>query len=82
MGYFSNGGEGADYQHNWCNRCIHDRNHDCAVWLLHLLMNYEQNKNQSAANVLDVLIPRDGVGNKQCAMFALKTPATGQEEKK
>lgn len=71
MGYFSNGTEGEIYEANWCSHCIHspeDVDHPgCAVWLLHLLHNYEEcNKEDS---FLHILIPREGIGNGQCRMF-------------
>lgn len=45
MGYFSNGSEGLDYQHNWCRRCVH-RDDDkaeryCPILALHYDWNYE-----------------------------------------
>ena len=69
MGYFSNGTEGMGYRDRYCDRCKHDINEDCAVWLAHLVANYEEcNKKES---VLHILIPRseDGLRNEQCRMF-------------
>lgn len=67
MGYFSNGTEGEMYQERWCSRCLHHKG--CAVWLLHLLHNYDEcNKPDS---FLHTLIPcsEEGVGNEKCTMF-------------
>jgi hypothetical protein len=68
MAYFSNGTEGADYQAQYCDRCIHDANQDCPIWLAHLLHN---GTDGDAAEVLDLLIPRsgDGLGNERCRLF-------------
>lgn len=73
MGYFSNGTESMDYAARWCANCVHaDGPADefrCAVWLAHLLRNYEECNDPES--VLHVLIPRrpDGLGNEQCRMF-------------
>lgn len=72
MGYFSNGSEGDNYRAQYCERCVHDVNQDCAVWLAHLLENYDECKNPNS--ILNILIPR-GKGTKedpwnhQCKMF-------------
>ena len=71
MGYFSNGTEGAIYEELYCSRCIHQKPNDggCAVFLAHLLHNYEECDNEDS--ILHLLIPRkkDGIGNDQCTMF-------------
>lgn len=67
MGYFSNGTEGMMYQEQWCGRCANDVNQDCAVWLAHLIANSEGANNPES--ILHLLIPLDGVQNKQCRMF-------------
>ena len=71
MGYFANGTEGDIYEERYCNRCVHRGG--CAVYFLHLDWNYEQHKDdptsQAKAFALDLLIPRDGIENKQCEMF-------------
>lgn len=72
MGYFSNGTEGMDYQARFCDRCWHDLNRDCPVWLAHLMYNYEQLRdNAELEKVLELLIPRtaDRLYNEQCKMF-------------
>lgn len=69
MAYFSNGCEGADYQEQYCVKCVHDVDSNCPVWLLHYLHNYEEcNKPDS---MLHALIPRskDGLSNEKCKMF-------------
>lgn len=70
MGYFANGSEGMDYEAQFCERCIHGQSEDddCAVWLAHLLKNYDECNNKNS--ILHVLIPRQpGGGNGQCRMF-------------
>lgn len=81
MGYFSNGTEGMMYESEFCSRCVHQNGPDgesgCAVWLLHMLHNYEEcNKPDS---FLHTLIPRrkDDLGNEQCAMFHPSMPTDG-----
>lgn len=69
MGYFSNGTEGMEYQAQWCERCVHDANRNCPVWLAHLTHNYKEcNKPES---ILHLLIPRseDKCSNLQCLLF-------------
>lgn len=69
MGYFSNGTEGAIFQEQYCIRCVHDRNEDCRIWLLHLLHNGAKESSETQ-HILDTLMPRseDGLTNT-CAMF-------------
>ena len=67
MGYFSNGTEGMDYQAKYCERCLHDANQDCPIWLAHLLHNYKECNNPES--ILHMLIPREGIENGQCKMF-------------
>jgi hypothetical protein len=73
VGYFSNGSEGADYEARYCSKCVHingpDGKSGCAVWLLHLISNYEDCNN--AKSPLHVLIPlsKNGLYNEQCSMF-------------
>jgi hypothetical protein len=69
MGYFSNGTEGDIYREQYCSRCVHDQNNDCAVLLAHLLYNYDDCNNDKS--ILHLLIPRrkDELGNEQCKMF-------------
>lgn len=69
MGYFSNGTEGMDYQRRYCDRCVHDINQDCPVWLLHQIHNSaECNKPDSFLHVL-IPITKDGLYNDQCKLF-------------
>ena len=74
MGYFSNGTEGDMYREQYCSRCEHDQNNDCAVLLAHLLYNYDDCNNEKS--ILHLLIPRrkDGLGNEQCKMFIEAMP--------
>ena len=72
MAYFSNVTEGEDYQRHWCDKCVHDLNLNCPVWLAHLVYNNEQ----PAQSILDMLIPRgtNGIHNARCALFHPATP--------
>ncbi len=73
MGYFSNGAEGAAYQEEWCNHCVHDKEFrktgegGCQVWAAHLVYNVEA----ELSKVLNMLIPRTegGLDNEKCVMF-------------
>jgi len=72
MGYFSNGTEGMYYYEKYCEKCVHDIDEDCPVWLLHQLYNYDECNNPDS--FLHVLIPRDGVYNEKCKLFVQKGP--------
>jgi len=74
MAYFSNGCEGDSFRAANCDRCVHDET--CAVWLVHLLHNYDQfpehaktpeakGAAEQTRNILGTLIP-DG---EDCTMF-------------
>ncbi len=86
MGYFSNGTEGDMFEAKWCARCVHGDNHrgddkGCPVMLTHVLFSYEEcNSDSNAKRMLDILIPREGAWNEQCAMFhpARKAPDSRQ----
>ena len=71
MGYFSNGTQAEVYEANFCKNCVHQKLDDggCAVWLAHLIHNYDECNNPDS--ILHMLIPRrkDDVGNDECKMF-------------
>jgi hypothetical protein len=70
MGYFSNGTEGEIYYEEFCSKCLHEHNRQCAVWLAHYIKNYDEcNKKDS---ILHMLIPREGIENGKCLMFVDK----------
>lgn len=72
MGYFSNSTDGECYEAKYCNRCAHeDDEKGCPIMLAHLLYAYELcNEEKHPGKVmLDLLIPRAGPHNGQCAMF-------------
>lgn len=70
MGYFSNGTEGDMFEAQYCARCVHNTDKGCPVMLTHLLFSYEEcNSDSNAKRMLDILIPREGAWNEQCAMF-------------
>lgn len=78
MGYFANGTEGELYEAEYCNRCVH-QDDPCAVWLLHLAYNYSGIDDKSMSHALDMLIPRNGVHNDECAMFHEKQTASADD---
>lgn len=61
MAYFSNGTEGLDYEQHYCERCDHRPVNpdagDCPIWVAHMLFNYDREKNEAVASILDSLIP-------------------------
>ena len=76
MGYFSNGPEGMDYEAQYCASCVHQDGPDgksgCAVWLAHMLCNYEEATNETS--ILHLLIPRTADGwNGECRMRISRT---------
>jgi len=84
MGYFSNGTEGECYEAAYCDRCIHQDGPDgesgCAIWLAHLMHNYDEcNKPDS---ILHLLIPlsKNGHGNEQCLLFHERHPASERQQ--
>ena len=76
MGYFSNGTEGVMYQERYCERCVHFKPEDggCMVWLAHIDMNYKQHDVPAVKEILDLLIPREGIENQECSMFYAADP--------
>ncbi len=74
MGYFSNGIEGERYEAEYCSRCLHQKIDDggCAVWLAHMIHNYDECNNKDS--ILHLLIPKskDGLWNEKCLMYADK----------
>jgi hypothetical protein len=89
MAYFPNGTSGMCYEEQFCSNCVHQNGPDgesgCAIWLLHMLYNYDQcGKGKTARTVksfLGSLIPesKDGLGAEQCSMFAPKADAQAEE---
>ncbi len=47
MGYFANGTENEIFRAQYCDHCIHDKEQDCRIILLHLMWNYEQFKSHT-----------------------------------
>lgn len=72
MGYFANGTEGDMFEARQCARCVHeDPDKGCPVFLAHVLYAYElcNQKEHPGKVMLDMLIPRKGAHNDDCAMF-------------
>lgn len=77
MGYFPNGTSGMAYEEQYCDRCIHQKPDDggCAVFLAHLIHNYDEANNDQS--ILGILIPTNEDGfNEQCTMFVEKDTAS------
>jgi len=76
MGYFSNGSEGALYEHAHCSACIHyaEAPDVCPVWWVHLAYVTDANRceDKTAQMILDELIPIEGVWNQECKMRIVK----------
>ncbi len=73
MGYFSNGSEGADYQATWCDNCAHDDQDGgwfCPIWTMQLEWNPPSQEDSDRKNALERFIPRVGIWNGACTMFA------------
>ncbi len=91
MGYFPNGTSGADYEAEFCVRCVHydaePGGPGCPVMNLHTLYNYDQFKatsdGKTIAAILDALIPRPecGLHNDRCAMFVNRLAVTDEHLK-
>lgn len=79
MGYFSNGTEGTLFQARYCNRCVHDRDEDCPIWMLHLSYNNDQSENPIIEGILSALIQHKGTDNI-CNLYHEKQP--GEYSKK
>ncbi len=73
MAYFANGDEGDYYEARYCSKCHHQpENPDdggCAVLLVHLLHNYDQEPGNAESKILSTLWPREGARNLDCRMF-------------
>lgn len=80
MGYFANGTQNEIFRGLYCDHCIHDREQDCPIILLHLMWNYEQFKSHTQPRpngvqttkrkALAAFIPIEKPGEPQeCKMF-------------
>lgn len=81
MGYFPNGTAGEIYEEQYCGRCVHQKPDagGCAVWLAHMIHNYDECNNPDS--ILHLLIPRteNRLGNEECAMFHPANPGRCRE---
>lgn len=80
MAYFSNGCEGDSFHAQQCAKCVHDLSGKCPVWNMHLAHNYDQHPEHAKtpeekataeawAEVLETLIPTEGLYAGKCRMF-------------
>ncbi len=78
MAYFPNGASGEIYQAKHCEKCRNFRVRDdsgvesCPIWDVHFFYSYEACNNETARNVLDMLIPEKGIQPQECSMFEPK----------
>jgi hypothetical protein len=71
MAYFANGSEGEYYKEKYCSGCVHG-DKPCPVMRLHFDWNYDavgKDADLKKQHALNVLWPRDGAHNGDCAMF-------------
>lgn len=77
MGYFPNSTAWEFWAADNCFKCRHwpqsDDDPACAVEMAHMLHNYDQGddgEDCAVRSILSMLIPRSGIENERCAMFA------------
>ncbi len=86
MAYFSNGHEGDCFTEKNCDLCVHNLGKNCAVWSLHLQLNYAQHKETTEGKLvkkmLEALIPTDADGfSRKCNLFHPHTAEERGEQK-
>ena len=69
MGYFPSGLSISAYEIDYCCNCANYAEGKCTVLSMHLIWNYDQVGNEDIGKMLNILIPRDGIENTECAMF-------------
>lgn len=86
MGYFPNSTSWEFWAEDNCFKCAHwprsDDDDPCAVEMAHMLHNYGQGDDGEdcpVRSILGMLIPREGIENKQCALFAAFDPDDADE---
>ena len=72
MGYFPSGLSLDAYENDYCINCANYAEGECTVFCMHLLWNYDQVDNEAVRKMLNILIPREGIDNTECAMFRKK----------
>lgn len=88
MAYFPNSTSWEFWAQDNCFKCVHwpktDDDAPCPVEMAHMLYNYKQGDDGEDCPVrtmLDMLIPRKGIENEQCALFLLSdAPEADQAE--
>lgn len=77
MAYFANGSEGEWYEGKICSRCAHysdeEPGNTCAVWTIHLLYNGAED-GTPVGQMLDMLIPQQGIRQGLCSMWHPSKP--------
>ncbi len=73
MAYFPNGESGRTFQAAECSDCIHEDGPDhksgCYVYLVHLLHNYDQLRNEELRKALTILIDDEKPLGSMCSMW-------------
>ncbi len=75
MAYFANGTEGMAYEEKYCSKCVHLKTDNetgstfCPIMDAHMLVNYDQQKDENLKAVLDILIPATDGFADECSMF-------------
>jgi hypothetical protein len=84
MAYFPNGTSAGIYEETYCCHCLHQKPDDggCPVMMAHFFHNYDavgENANKPLSNVLNALIPMDGIEPQRCKMFVPSSPERCEE---
>jgi hypothetical protein len=86
MAYFPNATAWEFWAEDNCFKCLHwpkaEDDEPCPVEMAHMLYNYQQGdegEDCPIRTMLDMLIPRDGIANKRCAMFRASVDAEADE---
>lgn len=84
MAYFPNETSFEFYEAEYCQHCVNNTkkgedHYCCPIQTLHLLFNYEECSKEDS--FLHMLIPRDGIENKECTMFRVSDPERCTETK-
>jgi hypothetical protein len=86
MAYFPNSTAWECWATDNCFKCAHwpkdEDDEPCPIEMAHMLYNYKQGdlgEDCPVRTMLDMLIPRNGIENRQCALFLLSDAADADE---
>lgn len=75
MAYFSNGEDGRIFESNWCSKCVHDKEGECIIMLLHFVDQSDWKNDEShPMNRIIEEKEKDGVWTRTCHMFIEDKP--------